>query len=286
MLEVVPFLPSFEALRGVLFFPSEKLVDFLPSRLSGNGQFSRDFAPEYGEVITLEVEGQPLAKARARTVRRGNFIATYDPQEKQKKEFREKLKVEWDRVSKIEMKASNLRYRALFWVDLYFELGCAKSVPNRQKMAKFWKLEGNESKPDLDNLEKYVLDCANGICFPDDSCIERLSSVKVYSENPKTTIRVTMIEKKDLHEPAEKIITMFSPTDFVQLVNEMRVLVKISEDASNVPPGAKLQAFCELAAHSLARIMDYPQLLKIAKVRYMLNEEEIRERKNVLYDRK
>lgn len=49
-------------------------------------------------------------------------------------------------------------------------------------------------KPDLDNLEKFLQDCANGILFRDDALISKKTSQKVYDTNPR--IEFTLEEIK------------------------------------------------------------------------------------------
>jgi len=46
----------------------------------------------------------------------------------------------------------------------------------------------HESRPDLDNLAKFVNDVANGILWQDDAQIARLSLEKVWAEEDKTVI--------------------------------------------------------------------------------------------------
>ena len=43
-------------------------------------------------------------------------------------------------------------------------------------------------KPDLDNLIKFVKDCANGILWHDDSQVVTIEAAKLYSEEPETRI--------------------------------------------------------------------------------------------------
>lgn len=47
-------------------------------------------------------------------------------------------------------------------------------------------------KPDLDNLVKYILDCANGILYRDDALIVSISAKKQYDVTPHT--KFTLME--------------------------------------------------------------------------------------------
>jgi Holliday junction resolvase RusA-like endonuclease len=45
-------------------------------------------------------------------------------------------------------------------------------------------------RPDLDNLIKFVKDCANGVLWKDDSQIISLNASKAYHPDPQTEIRL------------------------------------------------------------------------------------------------
>jgi Holliday junction resolvase RusA-like endonuclease len=45
-------------------------------------------------------------------------------------------------------------------------------------------------KPDLDNLIKFVKDCANGILWDDDSQVTAITAAKAYYPHPATEIQV------------------------------------------------------------------------------------------------
>jgi len=48
----------------------------------------------------------------------------------------------------------------------------------------------HDKKPDLDNLEKHLLDCCNGVLWEDDKQIDRVLKRKCYSETPGWKIKV------------------------------------------------------------------------------------------------
>ena len=45
-------------------------------------------------------------------------------------------------------------------------------------------------KPDIDNYEKFIFDCLNGVVYRDDSQVVSCRHDKRYSENPRTEIEV------------------------------------------------------------------------------------------------
>ncbi len=46
-------------------------------------------------------------------------------------------------------------------------------------------------KPDLDNIEKTILDALNGLAYRDDSCVTEIASRKFYSETPRVEVELT-----------------------------------------------------------------------------------------------
>ena len=48
-------------------------------------------------------------------------------------------------------------------------------------------------KPDIDNYEKFVFDCLNGVVYRDDSQVVSCRHDKRYSENPRTEIEIRRI---------------------------------------------------------------------------------------------
>lgn len=50
-------------------------------------------------------------------------------------------------------------------------------------------------RPDLDNLIKFVKDCLNGVVYQDDSQVFSIQAEKRYSEDPKTEVFISWVEK-------------------------------------------------------------------------------------------
>lgn len=77
-----------------------------------------------------------------------------------------------------------------FYIKPPLSISKVKKNQNLLK-AEFWRVV---KKPDLDNLEKSVLDALNGHAWDDDNQISDLSSRKRYSLNP----RVEIVIKEDV----------------------------------------------------------------------------------------
>jgi Holliday junction resolvase RusA-like endonuclease len=117
---------------------------------------------------------------RPRFRRTGKFVQVYSIQEKEVKAIRLVIKDQW-KYKPIDGGVS---------VEFMFHMPIPKSTTKKRK----WEMEHGEAhhlkKPDIDNLEKFMLDCMNGIVWNDDRQIVKLVSRKQYNIEPKTIIDV------------------------------------------------------------------------------------------------
>lgn len=128
------------------------------------------------EKISFTVIGQPIPKARARTVRKGGRIWSFTPnkvatwektiQEEAKKHFKKPIE-------------SPLSLGIIFYL---------KRPKSRRKDKYVY------TTPDLDNLEKSVLDGLSKIAYLDDKLVVAKSSIKKYVTNGKPRIEITIIK--------------------------------------------------------------------------------------------
>lgn len=122
------------------------------------------------DCIEFRVEGKPIGKARARVRRDGQ---TYTP--KATKEAEERVRWAW----RVGTRSS----RVLGPVDAYVELVVARDD-------KHWLEDGTldpqapewpQSKPDVDNVLKLVLDALNGLAYADDVSVVRAEAVRRFA---------------------------------------------------------------------------------------------------------
>jgi len=138
-------------------------------------------------MILLEILGNPMPLNRHRACKRGNFIHMYDSQVKEKEQ------VIWQVRSLYKEKPILMPIE----MDIIFEMPIPKAT---SKVKRRYMLQGDMypmTKPDLDNLVKFTLDCLNGILFHDDKQVQILHARKVYSESPRTIVRALCIEEKN-----------------------------------------------------------------------------------------
>lgn len=191
------------------------------------------------------IPGVPLAKARHRTVRRGNIMMMYDPQEKQKNQvssiLMRQMQEAFDSNDKaIHMEASNLAFAGSVSVQIIFYLPYPASATKKSLNRFLWGFPDSRNhytKPDLSNLIKFAEDAANGILFADDKQIVDITASKRYSLNPRTEIFVMPKPHLDIHQTADAILQTLSPSEFSDI---MEITYELSEFANHVSTDSDL----------------------------------------------
>lgn len=141
-------------------------------------------------MITLELFGDPIPQARPRFARKGSFVSCYDNQAKVKEGYKWQLRSQF-REEPWEFPIA---------LDIVFFMPIPKSSSGIKKRQMANGVIAHMKKPDLDNLQKFVLDCLNGLAFRDDSQISEIRAKKIYSNKPGTLIRMIPLadEKRKL----------------------------------------------------------------------------------------
>ena len=141
-------------------------------------------------MILLELFGNPVPCGRPRFRRTGTFVQIYDPQEKLKEGYKWQIKSQF-RETPIAVPVI---------LDMQFFMPIPKSTSKAKRRQMLTGEIAHMVRPDLDNLQKFILDCLNDLVFEDDSQVIQISARKCYSDNPGTVLRIrTMNEfKRDL----------------------------------------------------------------------------------------
>ena len=140
-------------------------------------------------MFTFRVEGQPVGKARARTVARHGYVQSYTPQKT--RDYEAKVKAAY-------IKAGGEMFPDVpvgVLVTAYFEI--PKSYSKKKAAACRVGEIKPTGKPDLDNISKLVLDALNGVAFKDDSRVCRLYTSKLYvpeSHEPGLVVHIYRLE--------------------------------------------------------------------------------------------
>lgn len=130
--------------------------------------------------VYFEVKGNPVPKARARTVRKGGRTWSFTPK---------KVAV-WEKLVKEEAsKHFNQPLTGPIQVSIIFYMDRPES---RRK--DIWV----PTTPDLDNLEKAILDALNGVAYEDDRYVVAKNAQKRYirRDEPRVCVRVTSLSKQ------------------------------------------------------------------------------------------
>jgi len=179
--------------------------------------------------MKIVIPGKPFAKMRPRFSKRSQFVVTYDPQDSIKKTVRAVIAKEMANAlnstdKSLYLAAGEICRAQIFVVEFFFFLPVNVSDSVMIKNMKLWGMIEANCKPDYDNLEKFYLDCANGILWADDSMIIRGSARKRYDENPRVEIVVTAKKQMFLTEKAQNVMALFSPSEFKEIVNDAKNL--------------------------------------------------------------
>lgn len=131
--------------------------------------------------MRIQIDGNPIPAARARVTRHG----TYNPRGREK-----------TRLKTYFLSLNLLCLQGPLKVVLEFNMPFPKQT---RKKARDLLREGKTyhvKTPDIDNLVKFILDCANGILFDDDKQVVELWASKKYSDFPSTIFKL-MPEKEE-----------------------------------------------------------------------------------------
>lgn len=141
---------------------------------------------EIMEQIRLVVLGAPKAQERPRFFKKGDYIGSYDPSKTQKETF----------ASVVQKQAPSEPISEAISIEMVFYMPRPKNHYGTGRKASLLKdtaPEYHTGTPDIDNLQKFVLDSLNKIFFRDDSLVCRISACKQYSEKPRTEIIISTI---------------------------------------------------------------------------------------------
>lgn len=133
--------------------------------------------------ITFEVLGKPQAKGRPRFARMGGFVKTYTP--KETLEYENKVKLAYlSQIKGQDYKEYAGQVKVSIWA--YFEP--IKSISKK----KYNEILGTAhlKRPDLDNIQKSILDGLNGVAWKDDSQIYNIQAYKYYDKEEKVIVEI------------------------------------------------------------------------------------------------
>ena len=131
-------------------------------------------------MISVDLFGIPVPQTRPRFFKKKGYMGVYDSQQKLKHGYQWQLKSQYTEAPLTIPLA----------MDIIFHMPIPNSISSIKKRQMANGIISHIKKPDIDNLQKFLLDCCNKILYEDDSQIVELRAKKIYSNNPGTLVRV------------------------------------------------------------------------------------------------
>ena len=131
--------------------------------------------------VSFEVHGNPVPKARPRTVRKGGRTWSYTP----------KKVAEWENTIREE---AEKYFEEPFDCPIALTMGFYLNRPKSRRKDNYVT-----TIPDLDNLEKALLDGLSEVAYADDRLVVVKSSAKMYvkpGEAPRVSVVVTPLRNQ------------------------------------------------------------------------------------------
>ena len=166
---------------------SDELNTFSSAQSISSAQFISTSSAQLISSFHFTVPGEPVAKGRARSYKRGNFIQHVTP---------EKTVLYENLIKMIALEAMNgarpLEGAISLRIQAHFPIAASWSKKKKEE-AITGRLKATK-KPDADNIAKIVGDALNGIAFADDSAVTHLIVTKGYSNDPRIEVQVDCLE--------------------------------------------------------------------------------------------
>ena len=140
-------------------------------------------------MLTFEIPGDPVAKARPRVAMVAGRARLYTPAKTEKYEARVALFAKQAMAGRPVMVGPvALSVTALFPIP--------PSWPKKRQAAARAGTEQHTKRPDADNCAKAILDGLNGVVWKDDSQVVTLSIEKRYAEVPRVEVLVVPLTEE------------------------------------------------------------------------------------------
>ena len=137
--------------------------------------------------MTFTVPGQPRGKGRPRFARRGNFVTTYTDDKT----------ASYENLIALAYKAAGGTYHetgsVTIGVAAHYAIPKSASKVKREKMLR--REIKPQTKPDIDNILKAVMDGLNKVAYADDKQITCASVSKSYDDEPMLIVVLIFTEE-------------------------------------------------------------------------------------------
>lgn len=128
-------------------------------------------------MILLQIDGPPVPWA----AHQGYGRRAYNPKQKEREYAQWQIKAYFNQQNPIAGPV-----RLICEYHLPIPTSTRKAIRTQMLNGMVYHIK----KPDVDNLNKFLCDCLKTIVFEDDSQVIEINAKKIYSESPKTIIKV------------------------------------------------------------------------------------------------
>ena len=163
------------------------------------------------ESVLIVIEGEPRGKGRPRFATRGKFVQVFTDDATRSYELEIQMEVARalygqdmaERVYAFRKLPANemfltLQFKPRFTGPVALEMEIRHPIRESwNKAKKAGALDGTIAptiKPDADNVEKVFCDAFNGCMWIDDTQVIKVTKVKIFSQEPGVTVRVTPLD--------------------------------------------------------------------------------------------
>lgn len=141
--------------------------------------------------LQFHVDGQPIGQGRPRFVSRGKFVRAYDP--KKSRDYKNSIKAILSECYFDDPIEKDIPVKVI--IKAVFPI--PKSYTKKRKQGIIEGLERPTKKPDIDNIEKIILDAMSGVVYYDDAQVCSTSVIKKYGKNTTGYVSVYVTTKID-----------------------------------------------------------------------------------------
>jgi Holliday junction resolvase RusA-like endonuclease len=173
------------------------------------------------ECVKFIFPGEPIAWKRP-----AGSLHRYDAQKKEKQWVQYQIKSALTRFS-------YSLFPCALKVKFSFYLPVPPSDSQTEKSSKWWGLTLAYKKPDIDNLQKFYLDCGTGFLWQDDDQITDIVSKKRYSDNPRTELLIMPASYCSLPSSTRAILRILPPHKLKEFAAHVKKLSYLDEGKIN-----------------------------------------------------
>lgn len=146
------------------------------------------------ESFTFTIDGEVVGKMRPKATAFGGHARVYTPAKQINNE--NWIRMEYLRQAK-EKEFDGFGDKPLK-IEIYLHLHVPKSLSKKKHEEALSGRLMPTKKPDLDNIEKTILDALNNVAFDDDRQVISLHATKDYANRDYTQVTMTAMEEAEL----------------------------------------------------------------------------------------